>query len=73
LLLGHGRRADAGNLDRVAEKTKIPELRRTTRDEPDYDKLMNYRLGILAGTASTLAHPGSHRPLKRCGRQGISR
>ncbi len=31
----------------VAEKTKIPELRRTTRDEPDYDKLMNYRISIL--------------------------
>jgi len=31
----------------VAEKTVIPELRRTTRDEPDYDKLMRYRLGIL--------------------------
>lgn len=31
----------------VAEKTKIPELRRTTRDEPDYDKLMNYRIEIL--------------------------
>jgi phosphoserine/homoserine phosphotransferase len=31
----------------VADKTKIPELRRTTRDEPDYDKLMNYRIGIL--------------------------
>jgi phosphoserine / homoserine phosphotransferase len=31
----------------VAEKTKIPELRRTTRDEPDYDKLMRYRIGIL--------------------------
>ena len=31
----------------VAEKTKIPELRRTTRDEPDYDKLMNYRIGTL--------------------------
>ncbi len=31
----------------VAEKTKIPELRRTTRDEPDYDKLMNYRIAIL--------------------------
>ena len=31
----------------VAEKTKIPELRRTTREEPDYDKLMNYRIGIL--------------------------
>jgi len=32
----------------VAEKTKIPELRRTTRDEPDYDKLMRYRIAILA-------------------------
>ena len=31
----------------VAEKTGIPELRRTTRDEPDYDKLMLYRIGIL--------------------------
>ena len=31
----------------VAEKTNIPELRRTTRDEPDYDKLMRYRIGIL--------------------------
>jgi phosphoserine/homoserine phosphotransferase len=30
-----------------AERTGIPELRRTTRDEPDYDKLMTYRLGIL--------------------------
>ena len=30
-----------------AEETGIPELTRTTRDEPDYDKLMNYRLGIL--------------------------
>src|SRR5579859_1701287 len=31
----------------VSEKTKIPELRRTTRDEPDYDKLMRYRIDIL--------------------------
>jgi phosphoserine/homoserine phosphotransferase len=31
----------------VAEKTGIPELRRTTRDEPDYDKLMKARLRIL--------------------------
>ncbi len=31
-----------------AQRTAIPELRRTTRDEPDYDKLMKYRLGILA-------------------------
>jgi len=31
----------------VAEKTKIPELRRTTRDEPDYDKLMRYRIATL--------------------------
>ncbi len=30
-----------------AEATKIPELKKTTRDEPDYNKLMNYRLDIL--------------------------
>lgn len=30
-----------------SEASGIPELRRTTRDEPDYDKLMKYRLGIL--------------------------
>ena len=30
-----------------AEETGIPELKRTTRDEPDYDKLMKYRLNIL--------------------------
>jgi phosphoserine/homoserine phosphotransferase len=31
----------------VAEKTGIPELRRTTRDEPDYDRLMQGRLALL--------------------------
>src|SRR2546428_11502593 len=31
----------------VAEKTGIQDLRRTTRDEPDYDKLMRGRLAIL--------------------------
>jgi len=31
----------------VSEKTAVAELRRTTRDEPDYDRLMNYRLNIL--------------------------
>ncbi|MBP3878933.1 MAG: bifunctional phosphoserine phosphatase/homoserine phosphotransferase ThrH [Lachnospiraceae bacterium] len=30
-----------------SEASGIPELRRTTRDEPDYNKLMNWRLGIL--------------------------
>ena len=30
-----------------AEATGIPDLRRTTRDEPDYDKLMRFRLDIL--------------------------
>ena len=30
-----------------AEKSGIPELKRTTRDEPDYDKLMKWRIGIL--------------------------
>jgi phosphoserine/homoserine phosphotransferase len=32
----------------VAERTGIPELRRTTRDEPDYDKLMRFRIELLA-------------------------
>src|SRR3989339_611018 len=31
----------------LADVTGIPELRRTTRDEPDYDSLMKYRIGIL--------------------------
>ena len=30
-----------------SERTGIPELRRTTRDEPDYDKLMKFRLNLL--------------------------
>ncbi len=30
-----------------SEQSGIPELKRTTRDEPDYDKLMRWRLGIL--------------------------
>ena len=28
-------------------RQRIPELKRTTRDEPDYDKLMRWRIGIL--------------------------
>ncbi len=39
----------------VAERTGIPELRRTTRDEPDYDKLMGYRLEILDRHGITLS------------------
>jgi phosphoserine/homoserine phosphotransferase len=43
----------------VAEKTGVHELRRTTRDEPDYDKLMKWRLNILDqhghGPPSTIA------------------
>lgn len=31
----------------VAERTGIPELRRTTREEPDYDKLMRYRIDLM--------------------------
>lgn len=30
-----------------AQESGIPELKRTTRDEPDYDKLMNWRIGVL--------------------------
>jgi phosphoserine/homoserine phosphotransferase len=40
----------------VAEKTKIPELRRTTRDEPDYDKLMRCRIEILDRHGIKLSH-----------------
>ncbi len=39
----------------VAESTGIPELRRTTRDEPDYDKLMQYRIGIMDRHGITLS------------------
>lgn len=38
----------------VAEKTGINALTRTTRDEPDYDKLMRYRLDILSDNNITL-------------------
>ena len=51
----------------VAEKTGIPELRRTTRDEPDYDKLMKGRLKILDAHGLRLSDIqqviGSLRPL----------
>ena len=39
----------------VAEATGIPELRRTTRDEPDYDVLMRGRLDILAEHGLTMS------------------
>ena len=46
-LLGPGRCTGTGDLDRVRRRKRYPELKRTTRDEPDYDKLMHWRLGIL--------------------------
>lgn len=39
----------------VAERTGIAALRRTTRDEPDYDKLMRYRIGIMDEHGITLS------------------
>lgn len=39
----------------VAERTGLPELRRTTRDEPDYDRLMRYRLELLERHNLTLS------------------
>lgn len=39
----------------VAERTQLPELRRTTRDEPDYGTLMHYRMRILEREGLTLA------------------
>ena len=44
-----------------AEETGIPELKKTTRDEPDYDKLMKYRLNILKEHNLTERNPGNHR------------
>ena len=41
-----------------AEASGIPELKRTTRDEPDYDKLMKWRIGILKEHGLT--------PMKNC-------
>jgi phosphoserine/homoserine phosphotransferase len=38
-----------------SERTGIPELRRTTRDEPDYDKLMKWRIALLNERGFTLA------------------
>jgi phosphoserine/homoserine phosphotransferase len=38
----------------VAERTGIAELRRTTRDEPDYDTLMRYRLALLEANGLTM-------------------
>lgn len=39
----------------VAERTGIEALRRTTRDEPDYDKLMRYRIELLAEHGLTMS------------------
>ena len=39
----------------VAERTGLTELRRTTRDEPDYDKLMRYRIDILDREGLTMS------------------
>jgi len=51
----------------VAEQTGIPELRRTTRDEPDYDALMRFRLDLLDRHGVTLSRIqeviGTLRPL----------
>ena len=40
--------------EEFADRTEIPELRRTTRDEPNYDKLMQYRLDILDANGFTI-------------------
>jgi phosphoserine/homoserine phosphotransferase len=54
----------------VSEKTGIPELRRTTRDEPDYNKLMRFRLEILDRRGLKLSDIqqviASLRPLEGC-------
>ena len=53
-----------------SEASGIPELKRTTRDEPDYDKLMRWRLGILKehglGLKEIQATIAKIEPLPRC-------
>jgi phosphoserine/homoserine phosphotransferase len=39
----------------VSERTGVPELRRTTRDEPDYDKLMRFRIELMDRHGITLS------------------
>jgi phosphoserine/homoserine phosphotransferase len=39
----------------VAERTGVEALRRTTRDEPDYDKLMRFRIGVMQEHGITLS------------------
>jgi phosphoserine/homoserine phosphotransferase len=55
-----------------SEATGIPELRRTTRDEPDYDKLMNFRIDLLKKRGLKLADIqaviGKMEPLEGAGR-----
>ena len=45
-----------------SEATGIPALRRTTRDEPDYDKLMHFRMDILRERGLAWASERSRRP-----------
>jgi phosphoserine / homoserine phosphotransferase len=45
----------------VAERTGVDGLRRTTRDEPDYDVLMRYRLDLLAEHGLTMSSTAPER------------
>ena len=45
-----------------AEESGIPELRRTTRDEPDYDKLMRWRIDTLPAWTGAEGHSEHHPP-----------
>lgn len=56
-----------------AEASGIPALKRTTRDEPDYHKLMEYRLGILRARPGAAGDSGYHCPNRPPARRaGIS-
>ena len=57
-----------------AEACGVPELKRTTRDEPDYDKLMKFRLNIQGAWSGTQRDPGNHcQDRSYARRQGVSR
>ena len=57
-----------------AQASGIPELRRTTRDEPDYDKLMTWRLGVLKehGLGLRRSRPPSPRSTRSPGQRSFS-
>ena len=56
-----------------SEESGIPELRRTTREEPDYDKLMKWRIGLLKERGLKLKDVQNTIDRKSTGRERVPR